>query len=110
MTAEEFESAIRTVALASPICHIPSVRRSSASAVNLRIQLTNGDFIDIFYNEVSDTTAYALISGNRRIYGADNTGGWHFHPFGTPEVHIPLVAPLPFAEFLVSVEKQIQSR
>lgn len=110
MTVDEFESAIRTAALASEICHIPTVRRSSASAINLRIRLTNGDFIDVFYNEVSDTTAYALISENRRIYGADNTGGWHFHPFGTPQAHIPLAKPLPFTEFLDEVERHAQDR
>lgn len=110
MTVDEFESAVRIAALASAICHIPTVRRSSASAVNLRIQLTNGDFIDVFCNEVSDTTAYALISEGRRIYGADNTGGWHFHPFDAPERHMPLADPLPFTEFLAEVERHAQDR
>lgn len=109
MTVEDFERMIRSASLASPICHVPLVRRSSASAVNLRIALTNGDFIDVFYNEVSDTTAYALISENRRIYGADNTGGWHFHPFGSPGIHIPLASPLSFEEFLGEVERYIQN-
>ena len=110
MTVEEFENAVWTHALASTICLIPHVRRSSTTALNLRVPLATGEFIDVFYNEISGTVAYALIKDRRRIYGADNTDGWHFHPFDDPHQHIPLLQPLTFAEFLTAVEEFVKNR
>lgn len=109
MTVDEFERGVRAATLSSKICQIPQIRRSSASAINLRVPLVNGDFIDVFYNEVSDTTAYALIRNNQRIYGADNTGGWHYHPFDAPEEHVPLAVPLFFSKFLEAVERYVEN-
>jgi len=108
MIIDEFEKAVRKIALASAICLIPQVRRSSATAFNLRVPPTTGEFIDIFYNKLSGTVAYALIKEQKRIYGADNTEGWHFHPFERPSVHIPLPGPLPFSDFLSAAEEFIQ--
>ena len=51
--------------------------------------------------------AFALIRQGKRIFGADNTGGWHTHPFHSPEQHIPQTQPITFAQFLSQVEKQI---
>jgi len=84
MTAEQFQHEIFECALNSPICDIPIVRRITATSVNLRIPLTFGHFVDIFYNEETGTTAYALIEKGKRIFGADNTGGWHLHSFENP--------------------------
>ncbi|MCP4349989.1 MAG: hypothetical protein GY795_31300 [Desulfobacterales bacterium] len=45
----------------------------TSTAVNIRITLTTGGFIDAFYNEQTGTTAFTLINQERRIFGADNT-------------------------------------
>jgi hypothetical protein len=100
LTLAEFEQEIFAAALASPICGIPSVRRLTASSIGLRVPLDQGDFIDAFYNEQTNTTAFALIRQGRRVFGADNSGGWHVHPIADPEKHIFLPTQMRFSDFL----------
>lgn len=52
-----------------------------------RIHLREG-FVDIYRNFETGTTAYAWIVDDERIYGADNTGGWHRHPYQETEDHV----------------------
>lgn len=54
-----------------------------------RAILKNNRFLQIYFNEISGTTAFALIEDNRRIWGidCDNMRGWHFHPLENPETH-----------------------
>lgn len=77
MTLTEFEQQVFAAALASPICDIPIVRRLTPTTINLRLSITTSGFIDAFYNEKTGTMAFALIRQNRRVFGADNTGGWN---------------------------------
>jgi hypothetical protein len=107
MTLSEFQRLIFDVAVASPICGIPVVRRLTATSINLRVEVTPGGFIDIFYNEETYTTAYALIRADRRVFGADNTGGWHVHPFDDPAQHNPLPDEMSFSEFVALIEQQV---
>ena len=108
MTLEEFERRIMTVAVASPICDIPVVVRLTSTAIKLRIGVLNGHFMDAFYNEQTGTTAYALIRGTERIFGADNAGGWHVHPFADPIRHDPLSAEITFADFMIEIEQAVK--
>ncbi len=109
MTLVEFEKDVYAAALASNICGVPLVRRLTATAINIRINITTGDIVDVFYNEASGTTAFALIRQGKRIFGADNTGGWHVHPFHSPELHIPHASPVTPAQFLFWIEDQIKA-
>jgi hypothetical protein len=104
MTLFEFEQDIFTAAMSSRICDIPAVRRLTPTSISLRIHVAGGGFIDAFYNEQTGTTAFALIQQDRRVFGADNTGGWHIHPFAEPDQHIPLPGPLTFADFVAEIE------
>lgn len=106
MTLSEFEQQVFATATASPICGIPIVRRLTATSISLRIDVIMGGFIDAFYNEHTGTTAYALIRQSRRAFGADNTGGWHVHPFADPDQHDPLPGAMSLAEFLAEIERQ----
>lgn len=97
MTLTEFERQAFAIALASPICGIPVVRRLTSTSINLRVEVTIGGFIDAFYNEQTATMAYALIQQGKRTFGADNTGGWHVHPLMTQSgtSHCPACCRLP---------------
>lgn len=106
MTLVEFEKQIITAAVASSICDIPIVVRVTPTAIKLRIGITNGDFVDAFHNEQTGTTAYALIRGTERIFGADNAGGWHIHPFVDPTRHDPSSAPITFVDFVAEIERR----
>ncbi len=108
MTLTEFIDLVVETAMSSPICDIPLVRRLSATAVNLRVELTVGGFVDAFYNEQTGLTAYTWIKQRRRIYGADNTGGdWHQHPFADPKRHEPLSGALSFTDFMIEISRWI---
>lgn len=105
MTLTEFEADIYAVALRSTICDIPTLRRLTSTSISLRVGLTSGAFVDAFYNEQTGTTAFALIEQERRVFGVDNTGGWHVHPFSDPTQHHPLPDPMSFAEFVAEIER-----
>jgi len=106
MTLVEFEQQIFAGAMGSIICDIPVVRRLTSTSINLRLTLTTGGFIDAFYNEQTGTTAFALIRQSQRVFGADNTGGWHVHPFADPDRHELLPGGMSFAEFIAEIERQ----
>ena len=60
-------------------------------------------FVDVFFNAETGKTSFALIKDQHRIFGADNTRGWHLHPFESPESHYPCET-MSFAGFLRHVE------
>ena len=49
----------------------------------------NSYFLEIYYNEQTGTTAFALIKNDKRIWGIDfdNTRGWHEHTLENPLDH-----------------------
>src|SRR4030067_488835 len=59
-----------------------------------------GETANIYkYNAETNKYSFALISGNERIFGADNLRFWHIHPFEDPESHIE-TAPVSLLDFL----------
>ena len=105
MTLAEFEQVFYNVVMASPICDVPFVRRLTPTFINLRVTVTVGGFVEAFYNEVTGTMAFVLIQDSSRVFGTDNTGGWHLHPFSDPTEHIPLSEAMSFADFIAAVEQ-----
>jgi len=106
MTLAEFEQQIFAVAISSSICDIPNVRRLTSTSISLRVSISSGGFVDAFYNERTGTMALAFIREEQRVFGVDNTGGWHIHPFYDPTRHDPLSAPMSFAEFVAEIEQR----
>ncbi len=41
------------------------------------------------YNAQTKKYSFALIKENKRIFGMDNTKGWHVHPFENPDSYLP---------------------
>lgn len=72
-----------------------------------RMELTRG-FIDVYRNFETGTTAYAWVVDEERVYGADNTGGWHRHPIETPDDHVDC-DPVDLPSFVRQVESFITS-
>jgi hypothetical protein len=104
MKVNDFVYEIFVTAQASSICGIPIIRRLTQTSVNIRVPIIEGQFVDTFHNELTRRTAFVLIKNNQRIFGADNTGGWHVHPFDDPAQHNPLNAPMTFSEFIQQIE------
>jgi hypothetical protein len=69
-----------------------------------RVYLGSSIFIAVFFNAETIKTSFALIKEGQRIFGADNTRGWHLHPFGNADSHFACEA-MSFAAFLDHVEK-----
>jgi len=61
--------------------------------LNLRIDINKETFVDVYFNEETQRTDYALIYEGARVYGVDNLKGWHYHPFQAVEQHLPCPEP-----------------
>jgi len=61
--------------------------------LSLRISIDKETFVDVYFNEETQRTDYALIHKGERVYGMDNLKGWHYHPFRAVEQHLPCPEP-----------------
>lgn len=54
-----------------------------------RAILKKDRFLQIYFNELTSTMAFALVEKDKRIWGIDydNMRGWHYHPVETPDNH-----------------------
>lgn len=100
MTLEEFERAVFQAADTSSLCEIPTVHSLTPTFISVRVPMTFGGFVDAFCNERTGTTAFALIQEDKRVFGVDNTGGWHH-----PERHQALSGEMSFGEFIAMLER-----
>jgi hypothetical protein len=75
--------------------------------VKIRIYLITKEFVDVFYNSDTERIAYALIDSNKRVFGVDNTGGWHIHPLEDPVNHISCHT-VSFSDFMKTVQQRIR--
>jgi len=72
--------------------HIEVLIETSKS-LKINIHLARNLFIAIRYNSRNGRMDFALIYHNKRIFGYDNLKEWHFHPYESPEEHIPCEKP-----------------
>ncbi|MFZ1753963.1 MAG: hypothetical protein WAU10_09475 [Caldilineaceae bacterium] len=90
---EEFESNVRT-AISSHLfgaqIHLEVQRRIVLQG---RIVVDNELFLHIYFNALTSKTIYALIHRGQRVMGYDNYRFWHYHPFASPNDHIPCDEP-----------------
>lgn len=75
--------------------------------VKFRVDMTDSSFMDVFYNADTGKVSFAWIVGEQRVFGVDNTRGWHVHPLCDPVRH-QAHPPMTFEEFLADVEEHIQ--
>jgi len=105
MTIADFADAVFASAHRSAICETATIVRYVGPSIKLRIDLYVGGFVEAYFNPESGNISYALIRDEERVYAVDNAGGWHYHPVGLPEMHVPLAFPVSFDEFLHEVER-----
>ena len=60
--------------------------------INGYAYINEENFLRFYFNEISGTTAFALIENQQRIWGVDydNRRGWHVHPLDSPNAHIDI--------------------
>jgi hypothetical protein len=110
LTLESFEHQVSTACAASSIVTGVSTIASGITWLQLRAYLGDGSFIDTFFNEATGRTSFAWIKDNHRVFGADNTGDWHWHPLESPDDHIPVDAAVAFDEFIGQIEIQFDKK
>ncbi|MFB6147716.1 MAG: hypothetical protein ABEJ66_02420 [Candidatus Nanohaloarchaea archaeon] len=86
MDADDLASRILDIAAEYSFVTDFSIEVHEGVVLESRLELEKG-FVDIYSNSETGKTAYAWIVDGERVYGADNTGGWHIHPFGDPGRH-----------------------
>lgn len=57
-----------------------------------RVILKQEYFLQVYYNAVTHTTAFALLKEKQRVWGidCDNIRGWHEHPIDKPATHVKI--------------------
>jgi hypothetical protein len=108
LTLESFQNQVSAACVASSIVTGVSTIASGVTWLQLRAYLLDGSFIDTFFNEATGRISFALIKDNRRIFGADNTGDWHWHPFESPDDHISSNEAISFDDFMRQIEVQFK--
>lgn len=103
LTPEDRLEEIVAACARSAVVEAYSLRTLDADILSLRVHLTDGSFVEVFYNTATDRTAFALILEDERVYGKDNAKiGWHVHPVDDPQAHRPCT-PVSFEELLAEV-------
>lgn len=103
MNPEEFASEIIDSCADSDIVENYNLEIKENIVVTSRLELNKG-IIDVYRNFKTGKVAFAWVLNNERVFGADNTGGWHLHPYENPEKHIESNK-VSFPEFLHEVER-----
>ncbi len=107
INAREFERQARELCASSSVVMRVIVLTESIDHTQLRIFLTDLSFVDLYYHQISGKTAFTQISDDRRVFGADNKKGWHWHPYQDPQRHEFTDAEITFDEFLKRVEENL---
>lgn len=83
-------------------CHFPRYTLNLVELNSLRFKARIHHaplFLDVFYAANTGKISFALIQSNQRVLGFDNLNGWHVHPYGTPDQHVPI--PEPSLEYII---------
>ena len=78
---------------------------TEAIIVRGRAYLHEDMFVEVYFNESTNTTAFALIKERDRIWGIDRDAirGWHEHPIQNPKSHVEM-RPVTIAQIISKLE------
>lgn len=108
LSAKEFAKKIIAASNKSKIVKSFNSYISEDVFVKIRIFLNvEKMFIDVYYNSGTWKTSFALINQGKRIFGADNLGFWHIHPFENPNEHKKTIK-ITFKKFLKEIEERFE--
>jgi len=108
MSVEEFELQLRAAVsrhLTGVQIHLEMQR---GIVLQGRIVVDDELFLHVYFNALTAKTIYALIHRGQRVMGYDNYRFWHYHPFGSPNDHIPCDEP-DVNDVLVAVAAAIEA-
>lgn len=108
MNPDEFASRIIDLCTQFDIVKDYSLDIYENVIVKSRIYLDEG-FIQVYRNFDTEKTAFAWLIDQERVYGADNTGEWHIHPYQDSSKHVKS-SPIKLEEFLKNVKTILSKR
>lgn len=67
-------------------------------------------FVRFYFNQRTQTIAFALIEGEERVWGIDrdNRRGWHLHPADNPANHIA-IEPLSVSDIVARLRDVLEA-
>ena len=80
--------------LLEELSHLPFVRsldlNTEVFVIKGRVFLEDNFFLQVYFNDRTKTTAFALIKDEKRQWGIDfdSIRGWHLHPEENPDTHL----------------------
>lgn len=101
---EEFERHLEAVCSKLSFVKSLTIFASTESSNLWRVTLSDDSFIDVYYSEITNKTSFAHIKDQKRVLGADNAGGWHWHPYDAPDSHVPSASEITIEEFMKALE------
>jgi hypothetical protein len=107
MKIEEFEELVISICSKSSVVTNTTVLNVGFTWVKIRAYLPDQSFVDISYNQETRKTTFAQIRDDRRVFGADNKKGWHWHSYEDPQRHEFTKGEIAFDEFLKRVEENL---
>lgn len=69
------------------------INEMSILRLKVRYYIAVSLFIDVFYAFRTEKVSFAVIQKGKRVFGIDNLGDWHSHPFERPEDHVKITEP-----------------
>lgn len=97
---EEFEQHLEAVCSKLSFVKNVTIFAWTESSNLWRVTLSDESFVDVYYSESTGKTSFAHIKESRRVFGADNAGGWHWHARENPASHVPSASEITFEEFM----------
>ena len=88
MNAERWFDALRREAPSRAYILRLDILDHSRSMLKARLYISPDLFVQVYRNDLYDTTNLVVLYGGRRIYARDQLGGrWHRHSAEAPDVH-----------------------
>jgi hypothetical protein len=91
MDLKQFEAALLEALEVLPYVAGVKINRRTEISLQALVGLKKEYILSVFYNEAYYVMSFSLIFHQKRIWGIDrdNRVGWHIHPLGNPEEHLP---------------------
>ena len=105
---QEFEQKVESICSNLSIVKSVTIYASTDSSNLWRVVLSDDSFVDVYYSASTDKASFAHIKDKRRVFGADNAGGWHWHPREDPDSHVPVESEITFEEFMKELESSFK--
>lgn len=96
--------------LLEELSHLPFVKNldlnTEVFVIKGRVFLENNFFLQVYFNDRTKTTAFALIKEEKRTWGIDfdSIRGWHLHPAENPDDHL-IIEPKTIKEIIAHLAK-----